>query len=162
MIDVAVTPQSDVLAAMEWHPAGEGHDFTCYRRHPHCAEEYVSRLQSMICCLDSDLRRLLDGFGFEERVAAEVERRVAAMQAQVRVVEKRVEVAQRDPKRDALLMAVEVWLEALEDREELRERYGLDEDVAYMHETPDDYVQAEWEVSERETTLRKAAEGYFR
>ena len=48
-----------VLDRLDWHGAdrGEGHDSTCWRRHPACAREYVEQLQTVIMVLDSALWR---------------------------------------------------------------------------------------------------------
>ncbi len=156
-----VSQQEWVLEQLEWHGTGEGHDARCWRRHPACAEAYVSQLQTAIMVLDSDLRRLLDGYGFESLVKAEVERRVAAFEP--KVVERTVEVTRRDPQEVAIVSAVAEWLEATEKVEDLAALYGLDDDeAAYLEEMPDDFVSAERDQKDATELLRKAAERYFR
>lgn len=111
-MSVTVPQQEWVLGQLEWHGTGEGHDARCWRRHPACAEAYVSQLQTAIMVLDSDLRRLLDGYDLDKLVDAEVERRMAAMQP--KTVERKVEVIRQDPKQVAIVSAVAEWLEATE------------------------------------------------
>lgn len=160
-MSVTVPQQEWVLGQLEWHGTGEGHDARCWRRHPACAEAYVSQLQTAIMVLDSDLRRLLDGYDLDKLVDAEVERRMAAMQP--KTVERKVEVIRQDPKQVAIVSAVAEWLEATEKVEDLAALYGLDDDeAAYLEETPDDFVSAERDKKDATELLRKAAERYFR
>lgn len=153
--------QEWVLEQLEWHGTGEGHDARCWRRHPACAEAYVRQLQVAVMALDSDLRRLLNGYDFDNLVKAEVERRVAAIEP--KVVERKVEVVRHDPKEAAIVSAVAEWLDATEKAEELAGLYGADdEDAVYFEEMPDDLVSAQRDQKDALEFLRKTAERYFR
>lgn len=158
---VAMTvPQELVLERMDWSPTSEGHDPRCWRRHLPCAEIYIGQLLTLVTMLDSELRRLTTPGEFERRVdlavRAELAKRAAAG------AEKVVQLERRDRRRDAILTAACDWAEAVANLAELVEGYGMNDQMAYMHETPEDVVRAGKEVERLEVALREAVERYVR
>lgn len=151
-----LTPDA-IVDRLCWQPSTPGHDATCWRRHPACAEEYVSQLQALVVLLDGQVRRLATAADLERTVERAVQQELAKRPPEV--IERTVVVEGTDPRRQAVIDAASEWASAMAQYEYIRDLYDLDDRVSGMVPIPEDVKRAARRCERAEQVLEQAVQG---